>query len=71
MADLLLPAELRLSGVDGTVIFEHHPMEVVLSFGCSRAMLHSLHKVPRRYRRCWPLGARVPCPVHFGGYVFV
>ena len=30
MADLLLPAELRLSGVDGTVVFEHHPMEVML-----------------------------------------
>ena len=45
MADLLLPAELRLSGVDGTVIFEHHPMEVIsililiLTFGCSRAVL--------------------------------
>ena len=38
MADLLLPAELRLSGVDGTVIFEHHPMEVILTLDCFRAM---------------------------------
>ena len=44
MADLLLPAELRLSGVDGTVIFEHHPMEVILSLNCSRAMPSSLRK---------------------------
>ena len=44
MADLLLPAELRLSGVDGTVIFEHHPMEVIPTFDCCRALPWSLRK---------------------------
>ena len=33
-----IPKGLSMADLDGTVIFEHHPMEVILTLDCFRAM---------------------------------